>query len=117
MPARRMALSACALVICCTAAAADGSVGLTITDRLGRALPAAFSLPGRDGRVAVTSAAPDKPVQVPAGAWRIVPSADARLARDISVADGQKLDVAIKAADGVWVLADPDYQADAEWIL
>src|SRR5262249_62330386 len=107
MPARRMALSACALVICCTAAAADGSVGLTITDRLGRALPAAFSIAGADGKVAVTSVAPDKPVQVPAGAWRIVPSAGARLARDISGADGQKLDVAIKAAAGAWVVAGP----------
>ena len=94
---------------------ADGAVTLSIVDRVGREIPSGFVLKRPDG--GPVAAAGDGPgAAVAAGPWRMIPDASPRLAREITVVEGEKLPVRIKAPDGLW-LGFVRRNGPPEWVL
>jgi hypothetical protein len=114
---RVVLISACIFVNSWAAAVADGSVTLTIVDRLGRQNAALFSLAGTDGKTVALSEKAGKPVSVAAGNWRLIPQSDAALAQQIAVTEGQNLAVTIRAPDDVWLSVSADYLASPRRLL
>src|SRR5438067_10810095 len=100
-----------------TEAAADGSVKLSIADRIGRSIPSLFSITDKEGKVVAGPSESGKPVNIAAGTWLLIPQANPRLSKQITVADGQELAVEVKASDGVWLAFYSGDSRPPQWVM